>query len=126
MFLSSLLAVSSGPSLDTRTVWVGPTPEAERLLQIVEDKERTYEQRVRAIDQLGQRRERATVPRLLRLLPGEGDVVTLRVVIALAQIGDRRALPILRKMCDDPNSDLPGKINSALHYAVEDLAKSPG
>jgi hypothetical protein len=126
LFLSSLLPVDSGPRLDTRIVWVGPTAESERLLRIAEDKGRSSKERTRAIDQLGRRREAAVVPRLLRFLPGEGDVITFRVVIALGQIGDRRALPALRKLRDDPAHRLPGKINAALEGAIDNLSKSPG
>jgi HEAT repeat protein len=121
--LSSLVAADSGPPVDCRMGCAGPTRQAERLLRIAEDEGRSSEERVRAIDQLGQRREAATVPRLLRLLSG-GDVVTLRAVIALRQIGDRRALPALRKLRDDPNNKLPGKIYAALHETIDVLTKS--
>ena len=126
LFLSALLTADNGPRIDAQIVRVGPTPEAARLLRIAEDKGRSSEERARAIDQLGRRREAAVVPRLLRFLPGEGDVITYRVVIALGKIGDRRALPSLRKLCDDPSSELPGKIRSALEGAIGALAKSQG
>jgi HEAT repeat protein len=126
LFLSALLTADNGPRIDARIVRVGPTAEAERLLRIAEDKGRSSAKRVRAIDQVGRRREAAVVPRLLRFLPGEGDVITYRVVIALGQIGDRSALPALRKLRDDPNIELPGKIRSALQGAIDALTKSQG
>jgi HEAT repeat protein len=123
LVLSSLVAADSGPPVDTRMASAGPTLQGERLLLIAEDGGRSSEERVRAIDQLGRRREAATVPRLVCLLSG-ADVVTLRTVIALRQIGDRRALPSLRKLRDDPNNRLPGKIYAALHETIDALTKS--
>jgi HEAT repeat protein len=78
---------------------------------------------VAAIDALGRRGEPGSVARLLRLLPGDGDVVTLRVVVALGHIGDRRALPVLRKLRDDPDVHFPGKINVSLERAVQALQR---
>jgi HEAT repeat protein len=123
LFLASLLAPESGSGIDTRVVWVGPSPEARRLLQIAEDKGQSCKDRLRALDQLVRRREAATVPRLLRFLPGESDVVTLRVVIALGEIGDRSALPGLLKVRDDPNRRWKGKINAALEDTIARLEK---
>ena len=117
--LALCLLAPPGGSFDPRQT--GPTPEAERLLRLVEDADQPYAVRVAAVDALRQRREPATVPRLTRLLPGNADVVTLRVVIALGEIGDRRALPALRKMQNDPNIDLPGKINTAVDGTIRAL-----
>jgi HEAT repeats len=123
LLVLSLGAADGGPPIRPRSARVGPTPEAERLLRIAEDEVQPYSARVEALDQLGERREPATVPRLLRLLPGEGDVVTLRAVIALGKIGDRRALPALRKIRDDPDQEFPGKINTALEGTIRYLEK---
>jgi hypothetical protein len=125
LFLSAILPADSGP-IDARTVGVRLTPEAERLLQIAEDWRRSYEERLKAVDQLGQRREVAVVPRLLRFLSGDADVLTLRVVYVLGKIGDRRALPALRKLRDDPDRDLPGKMYTYLHGAISTLEQPQG
>jgi len=123
LLLAPLLVSDGGPRVDTRMVWPGPTPEAEWLLRIAEDKGRPYKDRVKAVEQLGQRREKATVPRLLRMVPGDYDVVTLRAVIALRQIGDRRALPALQKVNNDPSVELPGKIRTHLQGTIDEWSK---
>jgi HEAT repeat protein len=120
--LSLLLAGDAdGRAPDARVS--APTPEAERLLRIAEDPRQPSKARVEAVDALGRRREDATVPRLVELLPGSGDVVTFRVVIALGQIGDPRALPALRRMRDDPPFRLHGKINAAVDGTIRALER---
>ena len=126
VLFSVLFTADSPPPVDARMERSQPTPEAERLLRVVEDEGQSSKERTKAIDQLGKRREAAVVPRLQRLLPGEGDVITYKVVIAMGQIGDRRALPALEKMRDDPNLELPGKIRSALDGAIDALSKPQG
>jgi HEAT repeat protein len=126
LFVCALLPSDNGPRSDSPKEQIGLTREAERLLRIAEDPGQSSEERTRAIDQLGRRGESAAVPRLLRLLPGKGDVITYRVVIALGQIGDSSALPALRKLRDDPNVELRGKIRSALDGAIDALAKTQG
>jgi HEAT repeat protein len=123
VLLSSLLGANARRPLDDHVVWVGPSPQATRLLDIALDRGQSYKKRVAAIDQLGQRGEAAAVPDLLRLLPGDSDVVTYRTIIALRLIGDRRALPKLLKIRDDPNRNDHGKINVALRYAIAALSK---
>jgi hypothetical protein len=123
MIFSSLLSAEGGRPRDSQKVGLGVSPEAERLLLVLEDKAKPSAERVAAIERLSERREAATVPRMLRLLPGQSDVVTLRVVIVLGQMGDRAALPKLKMMRDHPNQRYVGKINVALDSAIEQLDK---
>jgi HEAT repeat protein len=97
------------------------TPEGRRLLNVATDPLRSSKDRVAAVDALGERREAGAVPRLLRLLPGTGDLLTHRVIIALGQIGDRRALPTLIDLRDNPPFRRPGKTNVALDNAIDAL-----
>ena len=122
MLLSFILGADARLTIqDPQKMQFGPTPAAEKLLRTVEDTKQPYKDRLAALDRLGERREIATVSRLLRLLPGESDVVTLRVVIVLGRIGDRRALTPLRKIQKNPNTDFPGKINTALNGTIRAL-----
>jgi len=117
-----LLAPADAPArLEARLVIL--TPEGEWLLRTAEDRTQSPTNRVRAVQALGRRQEPGSVPRLLRLLPGDGDVVTRAAIIALGQIGDRRALPVLRKLRDDPDVRFHGKINASLEHAVQALQR---
>lgn len=51
---------------------------------------------------LGALRVRWAVPALTRLLQTDAYTTKVTAVYALGDIGDRRAAPILRKICDDP------------------------
>src|SRR5262249_8060956 len=99
-------------------VYPRPSWEAQRWLVIVEDRRRESEGRVRAGRELGQRREEATVDRLVLLLPGEYDALTREVIVALALVRSRRALPALRSMWNEQNVNVPGKIRASLWYAI--------
>ena len=103
-----------------------PSPEAERLLGIAEDRQASYSERVEALRTLSDLKDRGTVNRLAVMLPGEYDVVTLEVIHALSTIGDPRALPVLRYLRDNHDHiGVPGKINTALHHAIELLEGVP-
>jgi hypothetical protein len=95
-----------------------PSREAQRCLLIVEDPRRELQERIRAVRELGKRREEATVDRLVLLLPGEYDALTREVIVALAMVRSRRALPALWRMWNEQNVNVPGKIRASLHYAI--------
>lgn len=91
--------------------------EAKRLFAIAEDATLALKTRADAVDEIGKLRERAAVPRLLRLLPGHYDVLTLRCLLALEEIQDPRAIPVLEQMQKEAQ-DLSGKVNGALIRAL--------
>jgi hypothetical protein len=119
--LLSLVLISGDGigSPDTRVR--NPSPEAARLLNIVANRDASYKERVAAVERLGKLRDPGSVPDLLQLLPGEGDVIILRVIVVLEQLGDSSALPVLRGMRDSPKTKLPGKINAVLHHTIAKL-----
>ena len=94
--------------------------KVERLLRTVENKKLELGERADAVRELGKLGENGkVVDRLLALLPGEENIVTLHVIDALAQIGDPKALPVLETLGYES-----GKIHAALEYAIEQCKKS--
>jgi len=111
---------SSAPDDPTKR---GPkvSPEVEKLLRIVEDENADRMKQDDAVEELARRKETSAVPRLLKLLvPGENNRRTLTIIRALEDIGDPRALPVLRGM-KKPGNNYTGKINAALRAAIEHL-----
>jgi hypothetical protein len=109
--------------------WKGATrppdelsPQGKRLFAIAEDTSLNFQSRSNAVDEIGKLKERTSVPRLLRLLPGHYDALTFRCLVALEEIGDPRAIPALERMqkeAQEKQIDIPGKINTALDRALE-------
>jgi HEAT repeat protein len=100
--------------------------EADRLLAVLEDPKVPRSERVSAAWKMGQRPEKAAVPRLLALLPGDYDAVTCQIIAAFEENGDPRALPVLEQF--GPNAvkkgvRLHGQINMALRGAIEACKK---
>ncbi len=95
-----------------------PSPEAERWLAIAEDKEKDIHERIAAVVRLQKLKEEATADRLIKLLPGNYGAFTLEIVEVLAAIKSPRALPALRKMFNEQERRVPGKIRVALDYAI--------
>ncbi|HTU22359.1 MAG TPA: HEAT repeat domain-containing protein [Gemmataceae bacterium] len=99
---------------------------AERLLRIAENSSLEQIERGYAVEKLGARKEKAAVPRLIRLLEEhDSDALGADVIIALGDIGDPDALPALLHVRDKDRGDeyLPGPINVALNRSIEKLSK---
>lgn len=108
-----------GPrSPDSSPVTVQLSPEAAQLFDIAGDEEQPYGEREKAVTDL-KKLGRDGVPALIRLLPGRYDVITFDAVNALGEIGDPTALPKLREMQHETKVVVPGKINAAIHHAIE-------
>jgi HEAT repeat protein len=95
-----------------------PSPEAAKWLAIAEDEGKDIHERIAAVVQLQKLKEEATADRLIKLLPGDYDALTLETIEALAAIRSPRALPAFKKMYHDKTILLPGKLNSALAHAI--------
>ncbi len=95
--------------------------EAKKLLDVIDDTKADLKDRGDAAIKLGELREAATVDRLLKHLPGGNNVLTLKIVVALGEIGDVKALPVLEKMLNE--RDYSGKIRGALIGVIDDLKK---
>jgi hypothetical protein len=104
---------------------MNPSQEAEDLTRVIEDKNLDVETRCQAARKLGKLNARAMVPRLLKLLPGEGDALTRAIIVALGEIGDSRALPILEKIANDKNLNFHKKIYGSLEDAIQQCRKDP-
>jgi hypothetical protein len=113
-------APPTGERLDrsAEPLYPRPSREAQRWLVIVEDPRRELQDRIQAMRQLGKLREEATVDRVVLLLPGEYDALTREVIVALAMVRSQRALPALRRMWNERNVQVPGKIRASLWYAI--------
>ncbi len=116
---TAILITALGTGADP--TMVGISPGAARLLRLAGDRTRPLKERADAVAEIGKLRDYKAVPELLKLFPGNGDVLTLKLVNAFAQIGDPRALPALKKLRSDETVELPGKINVALDGAIRSL-----
>lgn len=114
-------------SIDERDVLLvapieaAPSPAAEKLLAIMEDKNRDAVERTRAASQLKEVADASCVDRLIALVPGEWDAMTVQIIYTLGEIGDKRALPVLERMDQDNTVNKHGKINVALDHAIKKL-----
>lgn len=102
-----------------------PSAEAAKWLGIVEDQTKDIQDRIKAVYEPEQLKEPATAERLIKLLPGNYDAFTFRIVVALEQIESPQALPLLKKMYNEENIDIPGKIRVALEGAIRACGGDP-
>jgi hypothetical protein len=94
------------------------------LLLIAESKRIERELRIKALYEIGRIGEIASVPRLLRLLPGDtkgGDEETIAALDALASIGAPQVVSFLEKL--DKTNDFHGRVRVALGSAIEKCSK---
>jgi len=94
------------------------------LLIVAGDNGAATDDRVAAIRELGDMKERAAVPVLMNLLPGELDIITVTAVVALGQIGDRRATPKLEEMYQIHDRHLPGILMAELGTSIKEIEKA--
>jgi HEAT repeat protein len=92
-------------------------------LAVVEDLGRGGPEGADAAYRLKLLREEAALDRLLALLPGDGDAVTLQVVDALGMIGSPRAVPALNRMLREDEIEYPGKLRAVIISAVRRCSK---
>jgi HEAT repeat protein len=100
--------------------------EAAALLRIAEDPARDRAARARAVERVGEMREKAAVARLTKLLPGGYDIVTLAVVGALGKIGDRRTIRALEGIHRAAAADhivIPGQIEAEIQNSIRELQR---
>jgi HEAT repeat protein len=97
------------------------------LLQIAENKELDLETRSDAVLELGERREKAAVPRLVVILSSTNyDILTVHTICALGDIGDPEALPALEELRDrEREYPMPGQIRTILEHAIASLKGHP-
>ncbi len=99
---------------------------AERLIRTLENPRLAVKDRVLAAKQLGETLRAGddgvadAVDRMLALLPGDLDVVTQEIVFSLGDIGDRRAIPVLKRLQD--SGDIPSKLNNAIIITLNKLS----
>jgi HEAT repeat protein len=101
-----------------------PSAEAKRLLAVLEDSRRDREDRALAAYELGRLKEPVTVDRLIGMLPGDYDAVTLQVVRALHLLGCPRAVPVLERMLLDEHLPESGKLPVAIRSAIKACKKN--
>jgi hypothetical protein len=94
--------------------------DTEGLLRVVEDEGLEMEARVLAAIELRGRKEKGVLERLLRLLPGKEDALTLQVINTIGTLEDPKALPVLERVASErgarPGS---GKFNANLDFAIK-------
>jgi hypothetical protein len=101
---------------------IEPSDEAARLLQTVENHLLDRNTRAAAVRRLAEMREAATIWRLIKLLPGDYDTVTLEIIIALGEFGDSRVVPVLEAVRVDAANEgieIPGQINASISLAIK-------
>lgn len=102
------------------------SPEAERLLNIIENEDLDIRKRTTGVYQLRQLRERGIIDRLGSLLPREPDALANEIVIALGETEDRRSIPYIERMYERfrvPGSEIPGKLNANMSWAIKNCSK---
>ena len=94
---------------------------ANWCLHIAEKRDIETGTRVAAVCRIAELGERGTVPRLLRMLPGDYDAITFEVINALGSLKDPRAAPVLDRMLSNRERNgfiVPGKIRAAAAMAL--------
>jgi hypothetical protein len=90
------------------------------LLSEAENEQLPIKTRAEAVAELGHSHDRSVVPRLAKLLPGDSDVLTYEIVIALGEIGGTDALRSLESMkTQRVYHELNGKIVAALEDSIK-------
>jgi HEAT repeat protein len=85
----------------------------DRLLDQVENAQLDMKTRAEAARQLGRLKDPEAVPRLVQLLPGGEDLLTLEILHALGEIRDPTVVPLLQRL-----SYCSGKLNTACDEAI--------
>lgn len=88
------------------------------LLEVLDDRRFSRKMRADAAALLGNRKAKEAVDTLLRLLPGDENALTCAIMIALGEIGDQKALPILEKLSYEAE-----KLEAARASAIKLLRK---
>lgn len=115
----SQAVITRPPSLSARTL---------ALLSLARDRRIDSPRRADAVVEIRQRGEVAAVPALLAMLPGDHGRLTMELILALGELGDRRALPALEGLdaaAKKAGIDLPGKIRLCQQIAFQRLRCVP-
>jgi HEAT repeat protein len=95
----------------------------KELLRTVKSNAESSARRAEAATKLGELGSHQDALEMAKLLPGDFDVLTLAIIVAAEKRGDARVVPILKKLTES-QSDIPGKINTALHNALKKLEQA--
>jgi hypothetical protein len=96
-----------------------PSQEAIDILRQVENRQLPVDRRASLVRQLVELNESGTSDRLIALLPGEWDALTVEVVQALGRLRASQALPTLREMAQTDRRHPSGAVPAAIHKAIE-------
>ena len=102
-----------------------PSAEASKWLAIAENEREDIQDRIDAVIYLRELKEAATADRLVKLLPAKYGAFTFWIVVALGETKSPQALPALKKMYNEENFAVPGKIRAALQRAIRACGGDP-
>lgn len=100
------------------------------LLEQVENKNIDLSRRVDAAEELRefgkdiQEQDETAVSRLIELLPGDWDALTLQIVLILREVGDRRAVPKLQAMEHVVGVNVHSRIRIAIESTLKTLQET--
>ncbi len=94
--------------------WFKSSASVEPLLSRLTDPNEDKRVRIEAVSAVGQTKDSRAVDPLIELLSHKEWELRARAALALSQIGDRRALPLIRAMLKDKNK----KVRKDVKYAL--------
>jgi len=103
----------------------GTVSTPDQLLATAENPALPIKVRAEAVSRLGDLKDRGAADRLIPLLPGQGDLLTLEVVVALGKMGGPKSLAALENLRDNDSIHLDGKIAAILTDSIERCKKNP-
>jgi len=95
----------------------GDDNEIKMLIKQISNAERSTEERLKAVQELRERKEEVPLDDLLGILPTDLEIVTSSVINLLGDIGDERSIP---KLVDLRQYKFGGKTNALLKVAIKE------
>jgi hypothetical protein len=92
---------------------------ANELLRIIEHSSLGLHERAEAAHEIGDLNEPAVVDRLVRLLPGSDDILTLQIIVAVGKLGTENAVPALEKVIQEDDIIYHSIIRRAARRAID-------